>query len=58
MGPKLERTFFLRGISLDEVIDEINGIFEKIGMDYDNIPPKVIKFRRRQNKNQKNLANG
>ena len=43
MGPKLEKTFFLREISLDEVIDEINGIFEKKGMGFDNIPPKVIK---------------
>ena len=44
MGPKLEKTFFLREISLDEVIDEINGIFEKKGMGFDNIPPKVIKW--------------
>ena len=44
LGPKCQRTFFLNEITLDEIIEEINGIFEKKGMGYDNIPPKVIKW--------------
>jgi len=44
LGAKCQNTFFLKDITLDEVVDEINAIFEKKGMGFDNIPPKIIKW--------------